>query len=61
MIDHHDIAELQQAMRILQGMIDELLDMATKNDWKNKFVEQIDDFYRISELLLELGYDGGEV
>lgn len=58
-IDCGDIKAAQEAIIELADQLQEILDHATKDQYKNSYIEEIGNFYEINEKLKELGYESG--
>ena len=56
MTDHEDIRGMQDRLRDLSADIKEMLATTTKKQWKDTYIEEIDDFVKVRTLLDDLGY-----
>ncbi len=59
-MDRDDVLAVEDAVAHLLTTIDESLSTATKDDYKNKFIEEISDWYEIKEILERMGFGEDE-
>ncbi len=57
MIDNGDMQGAQEAIQELADQLDEIINHATSDQWKDSHVEEMGNFYEIREKLIELGYE----
>ena len=60
LMDRDDVLAVEDAVAHLLTTIDESLSTATKDDYKNKFIEEISDWYEIKEILERMGFGEDE-
>ena len=56
MIDDCDISAAQEAISELADQLQEIIDHASSDQWKDSHVEEMSNFYEINEKLKKLGY-----
>ena len=60
-MDREDVLAVEDCIAKLLTQIEDSLAMATKDDWKQKYIEEIEDWVMVRDLLEARGYEkGGE-
>ncbi|KKM05695.1 hypothetical protein LCGC14_1751530 [marine sediment metagenome] len=57
MVTVSEIEAAQEGITALLNIFETIFRCATKEDWKERYIEQIGDFSAISEFLKDMGYE----